>query len=172
MKFLDYKSWNIKKIVREIAIMGLIIFVVSNALSYIRKPDLQSSQLPTISAPLSNGEVFNSNAFKNRPLMIHFWATWCPVCKREAGNIQTVSEYYNVLTIAVKSGSNEEINRYLKEQGVDYRVINDINSKWANLYSVGVFPTTFIYNAEGTIAFTEVGYTSTLGLLARMWWAE
>ncbi len=172
MKLLDYKNWSVKKILKELAIMALIVFVASNVFSYLRKPDLQDSHLPKIQSELVSGKLFDSKEFEGKPLLIHFWATWCPVCKTEAGNIQTVSEYYNVLSIAVKSGSDEEIRSYLKEQGVDYRVINDVGSKWARMYSVGVFPTTFVYNSKGEIAFSEVGYTSTIGLLARMWWAQ
>ena len=172
MKLLDYKNWNIKKMVKEFVVMALIIFVVSNVFSYLRKPELQSSHLPSVSSALVSGKYFDSKKFEGKPLLIHFWATWCPVCKTEAGNIQTVSEYYNVLTIAVNSGSDEEIVSYLTKQGVDYKVINDLHSEWARMYNVGVFPTTFIYNSNGEIAFSEVGYTSTLGLLARMWWAE
>ena len=97
-----------------------------------------------------------------------FWATWCPTCKLEAANIERVSKKYEVLTVAVNSGDDEKITRYLKERGLSFRVLNDQEGIWAQKFMVQAFPTTFIYDAKGELKFTEVGYTTTAGLLARI----
>ena len=108
----------------------------------------------------------------DKPTLIHIWATWCPTCKLEASNIQTISESYNVLTIAVKSGSNEDIQAWLDESNYDFNVINDSNGFVASNFQVQVFPTTFIYNKDKELVFSDVGYTSTWGLFLRMWYAS
>ena len=172
MKLFDYKTWNIKKILKEIAIMMLMVLVISNVLSYIRKPDLSDSQLPKINELMINGEQFDSRTYSGKPLLIHFWATWCPTCKAEADNIQRLSKYYEVVTFAVKSGSDEELAAYMNDRGFDYRVINDEDGRWAREFNIEGYPTTFIYDSAGQVTFSEVGYTSTLGLLFRMWWAN
>jgi thiol-disulfide isomerase/thioredoxin len=172
MKLFDYKQWNIKKILKEIAIMALMVLVISNVLSYIRKPELAESQLPVINALQLNGEQFDSSASEGRPLLIHFWATWCPACRAEADNIERLSNYFNVVTFAVKSGSDEEITQYMQKRGFHYRVINDRDGKWARLFSVEGYPTSFIYDSDGRVSSSEVGYTSTLGMALRMWWAN
>ena len=89
-------------------------------------------------------------------------------CKLEASNIQTLSEKYEVLTVAVKSGSNETIENYMHENEFDFKVINDKHGNWAKEFKIEAFPTTFIYDGKGELSFTEVGYTTTAGLLARM----
>ncbi len=171
MKLLDYKNWNIKKILKETAIMIVIVLVISNAMSYLRKPDLSNSELPQFNAMMIDGKVFDARKYEGKPLLVHLWATWCPVCKVEAPNIQKLSERYNVVTIAVKSGSDEEVQAFMDKGGYSYRVINDEEGKWAKVYSISAYPTTFVYNKDGQIDFTEVGYTSTVGLFFRMWWA-
>lgn len=155
-----------KKIAKEIAIGVLILFVVSNVISYLRKPDLSSDMLPVIEVKLLDGSSFN--APREKPLVIHFWGTWCPVCKVEASNIQALSEKYDVLTIAVNSGSDDVIKAYMRERQLNFRVFNDREGKWAKQFDIEVFPTTFIYDAKGDLRFSEVGYTTTAGLLARM----
>ena len=172
MKLLDYKQWNIKKILKEIAIMALMVLVISNVLSYIRKPDLRETQLPRINELMISGEVFDSKVYEGKPLLIHFWATWCPTCKAEADNIQRLSKYYDVVTFAVKSGSDEKLTNYMKDREFDYEVINDEEGKWAQEFKVEGYPTTFIYDKNGQIGFSEVGYTSSVGLFFRMWWAS
>ena len=172
MKLLDYKNWSIKKILKEIAVMALMVLVISNVLSYVRKPELADSQLPRINELLINGEQFDSTAYEGKPLLIHFWATWCPTCKAEADNIQRLSEYYDVVTFAVKSGSSMELTNYMNDREFDYHVINDEDGQWARQFNIEGYPTTFVYDSAGQVSFSEVGYTSTLGLLFRMWWAN
>lgn len=172
MKIFDYKNWSIKKILKEIAIMALMVLVISNVLSYIRKPELADSQLPKINELLISGEQFDSNSYEGKPLLVHFWATWCPTCKAEADNVQRLSQYYEVVTFAVKSGSDKELRKYMHDRGFDYRVINDKDGQWSREFNIEGYPTTFIYDRSGEVRFSEVGYTSTLGLLFRMWWTD
>ncbi len=171
MKLFDYKTWNVKKIFKEVAIMALMVFVISNVLSYIRKPDLADSQLPKINELMINGEQFNANSYKDKPLLVHFWATWCPTCKAEADNIQRLSKYYDVVTFAVKSGNDNDLKKYMQERAFTYQVINDEDGEWAKEFNIEAYPTTFIYNSNSELTFSEVGYTSSLGLYVRMWLA-
>ena len=161
-----------KKIAKEIAIGVLILFVVSNVISYLRKPALQDEALPLSTFQTIKGQQLNFQSYQGKPLLIHFWATWCPVCKMETANIERVSKKYQVVTIAVQSGNDSEINAFLKEKEASFAVINDREGELSKRFSVEVFPTTFIYNSKGKLVFSEVGYTTTAGLLARMAWAE
>ncbi len=158
--------WNPRKITKEIVVGLLILFVVSQVLNYLRKPELPSEKLPSIQGALLDGSHLELP--KGKALIIHFWGTWCPICKVESPNIQSVSEKYEVLTIVVNSGSDENIKAYMRERQLNFKVLNDREGKWAKQFDVEVFPTTFIYDTKGERRFTEVGYTTTAGLLARM----
>ena len=163
-------KWDIKSTLKEITLVLVLLFILSNIISYIRAPELGSIQLPQIKVDLVDGSTFQVG--KGKPLIIHFWAISCPACKLEAPNIETVSKEYDVLTIAINSGSNEEIKSYMQENGLHFKVLNDLNGSWATEFKIEVFPTTFIYDAKGKLRFTEVGYTTTAGLLARLEWIE
>lgn len=149
-----------------------MVFILANVLSYFRSPKLADNTLPSINTTLSNQELFSTQAYADKPLLINFWATWCPTCKLEASNIQTLSEHYDVITVAVKSGDNAEINNYLKEHDLNFKVINDQEGNLAEKFSISAFPTTFIYDKNNQLTFSEVGYTSTWGLWLRMWWTK
>lgn len=161
---------NLRSIVKEIAIALVLLFVITNLISYIRQPELGSTKLPNIEAQLIDGSTFKHQ--EGKPMILHFWATSCSACKLEAPNIETVSKEYEVLTIALNSGSDENIKTYLEENGLSFRVINDKEGEWGRVFKIGVYPTTFIYDAKGELRFTEVGYTTTAGLLARLEWIE
>ncbi len=155
-----------KKFVKELFIAALLVFIFSNIISWMRQPTLTSTQLPEGTVKLLDG---SSYAFKKgKPVVIHFWATWCRVCRLEASNIDHVSKEYDVLTVAVNSGNDREVKAYMQKRGVHFRVLNDTTGEWARHFNVEVFPTTFIYDGEGELKFTEVGYTTTAGLMARL----
>ena len=159
-------KWSVKKIVKELLVGAVLIFILSNIISYMRKPTLDSNHLPNLEVTLLDGSTFKHR--EGKPLVIHFWADWCRVCKVEAPNIETVSKEYEVLTVAVNSGCKEKVKAYMKERGLTFKVLNDVDGTWAKKFKVEMFPTTFIYDSEGELKFTEVGYTTTAGLLARL----
>jgi thiol-disulfide isomerase/thioredoxin len=166
-KRLTLKKIEIKKILKEIVIASVTLLLATNIISYLRAPTLQSSLLPDIKASfIDDKESLPQN--RQKPLLIHIWATWCPTCKLEAGNIQTLSKYFDVITIAVKSGSDKEIKEYMSENGYNFKVINDSEGRVSAKFNVSVFPTTFIYNSKNRLEFTEVGYSSIIGLYLRM----
>ena len=161
---------NLKSIFKEILIALILLFVISNIISYIRKPELGSTQLPDIEVQLIDGSTFKTQ--KGKPIVLHFWATSCPACKLEAPNIETLSQKYTVLSIALNSGSDEKIQAYMQENELSFNVVNDMEGEWGRNFNIEVYPTTFIYDGKGELRFTEVGYTTTAGLLARMEWID
>ncbi len=155
-----------QSIAKELLIAGVLLFSITTLISYLRTPTLSSNQLPLKTVILLDGSSYTLT--KGKPLVLHFWATWCPTCRLESGNIETLSKHYNVLSIAVNSGSDTQLQAYMHEKSLHFNVLNDKDGKWSKQFNIEAFPTTFIYNSHGELSFTEVGYTTTAGLLARL----
>ena len=160
---------KIKHYLKEIAIFLLVITIFANVISLYKSSDLNKDPLTLTNISLITGKKYTFS--QDKPTLIHIWAIWCPTCKVEASNIQTLSQHYNVLTIAVKSGTNDDIQTWLHESDYDFNVLNDSRGSIASSFQVKVYPTTLIYDKEKNLIFSDVGYTSTLGLILRMWWA-
>ncbi len=161
---------RIKHYLKEIFFFILVMTIFANIISLYKSSDLNAEPLQINTLTLINNQEYIFE--KNKPILIHFWATWCPTCKLEASNIELLSKYYNVLTIAVNSGNDEDIKKYLKENNLSFNVFNDEHSSYASKFKIAAFPTTFIYDKNRDLLFSEVGYTSTIGLFLRMWWAN
>jgi thiol-disulfide isomerase/thioredoxin len=154
-------SQKFKRYLKDALTILVVMTITANILSYYRSTDLNTQ-------PLDIDYKFK----ENKPILLHFWATWCPTCKLEASNIQALSKDYEVLTIAVNSGSNKDIKEYMDENGFDFRFINDYDGLFAQNFNISAYPTTFIYDKNKNLVFSEVGYTSTIGLYLRMRWAS
>ena len=161
---------KIKLFAKEILVFIVTLVIISNAISYYKSSDLKKDSLNIKSLVLIDGSTYTVP--KDKAILVHFWGTWCPVCKVEAPNIDIISKQYEVITIAVDSKNNENIKKYLKQNNVKFKVFNDEYSKYSSQYNIAVYPTSFIYDKNGKLVFTEVGYTSTWGLKLRMWWAN
>ena len=157
---------KLKKYLKEIIVFLVVLFIAANVFSYYRSQDLNKEELDLKIVKLLDNSLYKIK--EDKPIMVHFWATWCPVCKLEASNIEKISKDFEVITIAVQSGSKKEIQSYLDENSLSFKVINDPNAQYARKFNIKVFPSTLIYDSEKNLKFSEVGYTSTLGLYLRM----
>ena len=164
---MSKKKWNIKRVLKEIISTLIIFFLISMVLNYIRKPDIKEN-IYDYNLVDTHGNRIDFSSYKGKPLVVHFWATWCPTCKLEASNIDDLSKEYNVVSIAVTSGSDEVINGFMKERKLSYKVVSDIEGSLAKKFNIEAYPTTLIYTKKGRLKFAEVGYSTTVGLKARL----
>jgi len=161
---------KLKHYIKEIFLFFIFITIVTNILSFYRSGELNKEKLQESSFTLIDST--NYNIQKNKPIVIHFWATWCRTCKMEASNIDRLSKDFQIITIAVKSGNNDEIKKYMDEHELNYKVVNDKDGFYARKFKISAYPTTFIYDKNQELIFSEVGYTSTVGLWLRLWLAS
>lgn len=160
---------KIIKYIKEIVTFVVFMFVFANIISLYKAQDLNKQALNQVNLTLIDDTKYSFPT--DKPILVHFWATWCPICKIEAPNIQTIANNYEVLTVAVKSGSDITIEQYMEDKELTYKTYNDDEGFLASEFNVPAYPTTFIYNKKGELVFSEVGYTSTFGLWIRMLWA-
>lgn len=158
------------KVYRWLFELTLIFIVLFSVRLWVQR-DVISGVAPNISYVMIDGEHFDLYQYKKRPVLIHFWATWCPVCKLEQSSIESISEDFPVITVAMQSGSNEELNQFMKNENLSFKVINDEGAILSRRYKIKGVPVSFIVSKNNEIKFTEVGYTSELGLRIRLWWA-
>jgi thiol-disulfide isomerase/thioredoxin len=147
----------------------LLVVAIVIGVNAWRTRDAVGGIAPQLNDTTLTGETFQLSPTAGEPVYVHFWATWCPVCDAQDGNIQSLSEDYPVITVAMASGSDDEVRQHLIDNELDFRVINDESGAISNRWGVSGVPTTFIIDGQGEIRFVEMGYTTTLGLKLRRW---
>ncbi len=127
-----------------------------------------SGPAPAFSGQLLDGRTIDLADYRGQPLLLHFWATWCTVCRIEQGSIDNIAKDHAVIAVASQSGSRAQVRKVVEQRGITVPVLVDENGALASLYGIKAYPTSFVIDARGQIHDVEVGYTSELGLRARL----
>lgn len=106
------------------------------------------------------------------PYLVHFWATWCPICTLMEESVMDVAGDYPVIGVALQSGSDAQVLAFMREHGMDYPVISDQDGEISSRFGVTGVPSTFVVDRNGTIRFVEKGFSSEWGLRARLWYSN
>lgn len=163
---------RLKRWMREGAILVVLILVVMLGMDFLRAPQAPAGFGSQPLQTLSNKSVTPGEQSQQRPLLVYFWATWCGVCKMTTPSVSRLAEEgENVLTVALRSGDNATLERYLHGKGIKMAVINDARGDLSAQWDIGVTPT-FIIIDKGQVIATTTGWTSYWGMKARLWWAQ
>ncbi|GAU77938.1 TlpA disulfide reductase family protein [Fusibacter sp. 3D3] len=94
--------------------------------------------------------------FKDKIVVINFWATWCHFCDQEMPLIEALSQDDKYQVLAINVGEDTDtIQKYLDEKGLSLNVYLDEDQSLAGQFSVTGFPTTVFLgpNAEYLYAY-------------------
>jgi DsbE subfamily thiol:disulfide oxidoreductase len=100
------------------------------------------------------GETVALSEMKGEPVMLNFWATWCPPCREEMPEMQKFFDEYQdeINVIAVNyNEENDKVMDYLNEYGYTFPSPLDPDAEVGNEYGVLTLPTTYFINSDGVI---------------------
>lgn len=151
----------------EIVLALALIFAVR---AYLAR-DVVTGPAPVFATHGLDGARLAITDLRGRPALVHFWATWCPICKAEQGTIQAIAGDHALITVAMQSGDARTVADYVRKEAWQVPVAIDADGALARAYGVRGVPTTFVLDRHGNIRFVEIGYTTEIGLRLRLWWA-
>ena len=122
--------------------------------------------------PLFDGGEFVLAAQRGRPVVINFWASWCPPCREEAPLLESVWRLYGEREVAFV-GVNiqdavEEAAAYLAEFDITYPNGMDADGRITIDYGVIGLPVTFFIDRDGMVRRRWVGPIGEAELLSRV----
>jgi len=94
------------------------------------------------------------------PVMINFWATWCPPCKAEMPIIQQFLEDYQgeFIVLAVNVGENEDVvQTFVDENSYDFIYLPDNAKTTTFAYGISGYPTSIFIDREGWLQAMHIG---------------
>lgn len=112
---------------------------------------------------IEGNEVTLSEHF-GKPLVVNFWASWCPPCKEEMPDFEKVyqemGDQVTFMMVDLVDGARETVEtgtNYIATEGYTFPVYFDIRQEAAYAYAITSIPTTLFINAEGELVTNAVG---------------
>lgn len=104
-----------------------------------------------------------STVIGKQPIMLVFWASWCPNCKQEVPKINALYKKYstrNMTFIGVNVGFNDSVDRaraFMEKTKMSYPVLFDKKGNVAKQYKVQGVPTVIVADTKGRVVFKSYG---------------
>jgi len=105
------------------------------------------------------GDPVRLEDFRGKPVLVNFWAVWCPPCREEMPLLARLArERHDVAVLTVEVGdTGREVAAFLDANGLTLPVALDIQGTVAARYGVHGLPTTFFLDAQGAVRRIRIG---------------
>ncbi len=129
------------------------------------KPAPARQPAPDFELKDPDGRIVRLSDYRGKVVLLNFWATWCAPCRIEIPWFiefeRTLKDRgFAVIGVSMDEGGWEVVKPYLRQVGVNYRVVLG-DERVATLYGgVESLPTSFLIDREGKIAAVHVGLVS------------
>jgi peroxiredoxin len=126
---------------------------------------------PDFTLTTLEGEDLTLSSLQGQPVVLNFWATWCPPCRAEVPALGAVSDSLEgrATVLGVDVGeSAQTVSAFVAERGVSYPIVLDTDSSTASLYGIRAFPTTYLLDENGVIVEIFTGPVTEPLLHARL----
>ncbi len=153
------KGENMIKKILSISVMVLSFLYMSEALANNIKEDVKA---PNFSLKSVDGKTVNLSDYTGKIVIIDFWATWCPPCRKGIPDLVSIQKEFkkDVVIIGISLDDPQtvkEVPGFVKEYGVNYPVVYG-DEKVVNAFGgIRSIPTAFIIDKKGNIVDKHIG---------------
>lgn len=114
--------------------------------------DMVGQKLP--SSPLNF--VDKTPDWQGKPLLLEFWATWCPPCRKSIPHLNEIFAKYKdrgLMIIGVTDEDDATIRKFRESVPMDYPVATDNDGRLSDKMGIDGIPTAFLVNRSGEIVW-------------------
>ena len=131
--------------------------------------DLESTTLvhagdkaPDFTVEMLDGRSVTLSELQGKPVLLIFWATWCPPCREELSHLQecVIDLFGDKITVLPLSRGEkrETVEGFLDKMGYTFPVGLDGDQSIYKKYASNYIPRCFVINAKGVVEYAGVGY--------------
>jgi thiol-disulfide isomerase/thioredoxin len=123
--------------------------------------------IPQIPVRDNKGTQVKLQTFQGKPLVINYWATWCPPCRKEMPVLEAAQKQHSSVTFVFVNQGEDPMTaqHFLTSQGLDIKnVFYDPASQLSRASGAAGLPTTLFFDAAGTLIDSHMGELSNASL--------
>ncbi|RCK73487.1 MAG: thioredoxin family protein [Anaerolineae bacterium] len=117
---------------------------------------------PDFSLQTTQGERIQLSALRGKPLILNFWASWCPPCRAEMPALQALQEHYgsDFILLGINASTQDNLPKayqLISELNLTFPILLDTSGAVVSAYRVFSLPTTFFIDRQGVIREIVIG---------------
>ena len=125
---------------------------------------LKGDLAPDFQLKTIDGKDISLSGFRGKKVILNIWATWCPPCQEEMPDIEkfyAANKNSGVVVLSVNLTVAEknfaDVPNFIKQYGLTFPVVLDVNGQVAQMYGASAIPTSYIIDSSGIIRQKMVG---------------
>jgi len=123
---------------------------------------LIGNSAPDFSLKDLKGRNVSLSSFSGKPVLLNFWASWCPYCRKERTHLDALHKDYsdkNLVIISVSiDRSLETLKTFMEKNSAPFVILYDGQGRVASTFHVSGLPTSFLIDRNGIIKQKFTGF--------------
>jgi peroxiredoxin len=106
-----------------------------------------------------DGREWTLSSLRGKVVLVNFWATWCPPCRKEIPDLNGLYRRFNDRGLIILGISDEEaakVQPFVREQKMTYPVLLDPGRKAHTLFQIESIPKNLVYDREGKLVAQSI----------------
>jgi peroxiredoxin len=105
------------------------------------------------------GKTWNLKGQRGKVVVLNFWATWCPPCRKEMPDLEALYQRFKEQGLVILAISDEDAGKvkpFIAQQKVTYPILLDPGRKVNELFQIEGIPKTFVYDRNGKLVAQSI----------------
>lgn len=106
-----------------------------------------------------SGKDWKLQDLRGKVVLVNFWATWCPPCRKEMPDLETLYERFQpqgFIVLAISDEDSGKVAPFIHERSVTFPVLLDPGRKVNDLFAVEGIPKSFVYDRDGKLVAQSI----------------
>ncbi len=144
------------------AVMLFLLFIVTSVQAEQSLTALKNPQMaPDFTLVDMDGVTHKLSDYRGRPVIVNFWATWCPPCREEMPSMERAwnkIKDQGIAMLAVNVGEDEDtIFTFTGDFPASFTILLDTTGKITEQWPIQGLPTTYVVSPEGKLVYRAIG---------------